>query len=133
MESNTRSGFDPAGPAPRREPAGTRGRRDLVGTPLFWLTIFVTMCAAIPFAVFPLARAWMGSATLLMWTCFFTANALISRRTHSVISAPVYLLAAIVLAGRALDLIEVQLWMVWLVGGGIIAANVSERLIGKYL
>ena len=108
-------------------------RRDLVGTPLFWLTIAVTMCAAIPFAIFPPARAWIGSATLLMWTCFFTANAVISRRTHSVISAPVYLLAGALLAGSALGLIEVQIWMVWLLGAGIIAANVSERIIGKYL
>jgi hypothetical protein len=104
-----------------------------VGTPLFWLTIVVTLCAAIPFAIFPLARAWIGAAALLMWTCFFTANAVMSRRTHSVISAPVYLLAALLLAGNALGLVEVQIWMVWLLGAGIIAANISERIVGKYL
>ena len=91
------------------------------------------MCAAIPFAIFPLARAWIGSAALLMWTSFFTANAVTSRRTHSVISAPVYLLAALLLAGSALGYVEVQIWMVWLLGAGIIAANLSERIFGKYL
>ena len=81
-------------------------------------------------------RAGRGSAApfLLMWTCFFTANAIRSRRTHSVISAPC------LSAGRrsfspvrASGLIEVQIWMVWVLGAGIIAANLSERFIGKYL
>ncbi len=108
-------------------------RRDLVGTPLFWLTIAVTVCVAVPFALFPTMRAWLGSAALLMWTCFFTANAVRSRRTHSVISAPVYLIAAALVAGNALGFVEVQIWMVWVIGAGIIAANLSERFFGKYL
>jgi hypothetical protein len=78
-------------------------------------------------------RPWLGLAVLLMWGCFFTANALRSRRTHSVISAPVYLLAAGLLAGNTLGAIAVDVWMVWLLGAGIIAANLSERFIGKYL
>jgi hypothetical protein len=113
--------------------AAERRRADLVGTPVFWLTIAVTLCALVPFAVFPRMRAWLGCAVLLMWTCFFTANAIRSRRLHSVISAPVYLLAAALLAGNAAGLIAVDIWMVWVLGAGIIAANLSERFLGKYL
>ncbi len=67
-----------------------RRHADLVGTPVFWLTIAVTLCALVPLGLFPRMRAWLGCAVLLMWTCFFTANAVRSRRTHSIISAPVY-------------------------------------------
>lgn len=110
------------------------GRRaDLIGTPVFWLTIAVTLCALVPFALFPPMRAWLGCAVLLMWTCFFTANAIRSRRLHSMISAPVYLLAAALLAGNAAGLIAVDIWMVWVLGAGIIAANLSERFMGRYL
>jgi hypothetical protein len=112
---------------------GARQRADLVGTTIFWATIGVTLCMAIPFAMLPSVRAWLACAVLLMWTCFFTANAFRSRRTHSVISAPVYLLAAAVLAGSASGLLEVEIWMVWMLGAGIIAANLSERFIGRYL
>lgn len=110
-----------------------RRRADLVGTPVFWLTIAVTLCTVAPFALFPVMRAWLGCAVLLMWTCFFTANAVRARRTHSIISAPVYLLAAALLAANARGLIEVEIWMVWVLGAGIITANLSERFIGKYL
>ena len=106
---------------------------DLVGTPVFWLTIAVTVCALLPFALFPIMRAWLGCAVLLMWACFFTANAVRSRRTHSVISAPVYLLSAALLAASASGLVTVDVWMVWVLGAGIIAANVSERIVGRYL
>ena len=106
---------------------------DLVGTTVFWLTIAVTVCALLPFALFPIMRAWLGCAVLLMWACFFTANAVRSRRTHSVISAPVYLLAAALLAANASGLVMVDVWMVWILGAGIIAANVSERIVGRYL
>ena len=68
-------------------------RADLVGAPVFW-DDRVTMCAGVPFALFRVMRPWIGCAILLMWFGFFTANAIRSRRTHSVISAPVYLLAA---------------------------------------
>jgi hypothetical protein len=110
-----------------------RRHADLVGTAAFWLTIAVTLCALVPVAVFPLMRAWLGCAVLLMWTCFFTANAMRSRRTHSVISAPVYLTAAALLAVNAWGLVAVDVWMVWLLGAGIIAANLSERFLGRYL
>jgi hypothetical protein len=110
-----------------------RQRADLVGGPVFWLTIAVTLCALVPFAMFRAMRAWLGCAVLLMWTCFFTANAIRSRRTHSIISAPVYLLAAALLAGNASGLVAVDVWMVWVLGAGIIAANLSERVIGRYL
>lgn len=120
--------------AERTGPAALKGRQaDLVGTPAFWLTIVVTLCALVPFALFPVMRAWLGCAVLLMWTCFFTANAVRSRRTHSTISAPVYLLAAALLAGNATGLIAVDVWMVWVLGAGIIAANLAERVLGKYL
>jgi hypothetical protein len=113
--------------------SGARRRADLVGTASFWATIGVTFCAAVPFALLPRLRPWLGCAVLLMWTCFFTANAVRSRRTHSVISAPVYLAAAAALGGTAAGLIQVDVWMVWLLGAGIIAANLSERVLGKYL
>lgn len=110
-----------------------RRRADLVGTPAFWLTIAVTLCALVPFAVLPLMRAGLGFALLLMWACFFTANAVRSRRTHSTISAPVYLTAAALLAGTAWGPLTVDVWMVWVLGAGVIAANLSERVFGKYL
>jgi hypothetical protein len=110
-----------------------RRQADLVGTPVFWLTIVVSLCALVPFALFPIMRAWLGLAVLSMWTCFFTANAIRSHRTHSIISAPVYLLAAALLAGNAWGLVAVDVWMVWLLGAGIIAANLSERFVGRYL
>lgn len=110
-----------------------RARADLVGTPVFWLTVAVTLCALVPFTVFPVMRAWLGCAVLLMWTCFFTANAVRARRMHSIVSAPVYLLAAALLAGSGAGLVEVQVWMVWVLGAGIIAANLSERFLGRYL
>lgn len=113
--------------------AAARRQADLVGTGAFWLTIAVTVCALVPFALFPVMRAWLGCAVLLMWTCFFTANAMRSRRTHSVISAPVYLLAAALLAGNAAGFVAVDVWMVWVLGAGIIAANLAERFLGKYL
>ena len=117
------------GPVVPRE----RQRADLVGTAPFWSAIGVTLCAVAPLIMFPRLRAWLGCALLLMWSCFFTANAVRSRRTHSVISAPVYLLAAAALAGTASGYLEVEIWMVWVLGGGIIAANLSERFLGKYL
>jgi hypothetical protein len=110
-----------------------RTRADLVGTSVFWLTIAVTLCALVPFFLFPIMRAWLAVAVLLMWACFFTANALRSHRTHSIISAPVYFLAAAMLACSAWGLIAVDVWMVWVLGAGIIAANLSERFVGKYL
>jgi hypothetical protein len=119
-----------------RVPGGrgdARAAADLVGTPVFWLTIAVTICALVPFSLFPSMRAWLAVAVLLMWACFFTANAVRSRRTHSIISAPVYLLAATMLACSASGLIAIDVWMVWALGAGIIAANLSERFVGKYL
>jgi hypothetical protein len=110
-----------------------RRRADLVGTPVFWLTMVVSVCALVPFGLFPAMRGWLGLAVLLMWGAFFTANAVRSRRTHSLISAPVYLLAAALLAGNTWGLIAVDVWMVWLLGAGIITANLSERFLGKYL
>lgn len=112
---------------------GAQGAQDLVGGPAFWLAIAITVCTAVPFALFPPMRTWLGCAVLTMWTCFFTANAIRSRRTHSVISAPVYLLAAALLAGTALGLVEVQIWMVWVLAAGILAANLGERFLGRYL
>ena len=113
--------------------ARASAQSDLVGTTSFWLTIAVTICTLVPFALFPVMRAWLGCAVLLMWACFFTANAVRSRRTHSVISAPVYLLATALLAANASGLVLVEVWMVWVLGAGIIAANLSERFLGKYL
>ena len=41
--------------------------------------------------------------------------------------------AWILLAATASGFVEVHIWMVWVIGAGIIAANLSERFIGKYL
>jgi hypothetical protein len=68
-----------------------------------------------------------------MWTVFSAANAIRSRRLHSIVSAPVYLAAAAALAGSAIGRLDVQLWMIWLLGAGVIAANMSERFFGRYL
>jgi hypothetical protein len=116
----------------RGVPANRR-RADLTGKAPFWLAIGVSFCAIVPFALFPRLRPWLGCALLLMWACFFTANAVLSRRTHSVLSAPVYALAAAALAGKATGYLEVEIWMVWVLGAGILAANLSERVLGKYL
>ena len=113
-------------------PDAARRQADLVGTSVFWLTIAITLCALVPFALFPIMRAGLGVAVLLVWACFFTANAVRSHRTHSIISAPVYLLAAALLASSAWGLVAVDVWMVWVLGAGIIAANLSERFVGKY-
>jgi hypothetical protein len=113
-------------------PAGRR-RADLTGKAPFWFALGVSLCGIVPFALLPRLRPWIGSALLLVWACFFTANAILSRRTHSVISAPVYVLAAAVLAGKATGYLEAEIWMVWLLGAGILAANLSERVLGKYL
>ena len=78
----TRGGRIPA--LMERVVPGSRQRADLVGTAVFWAAIGVTLCTAIPFALFPAMRAWLACAVLLMWTCFFTANAVRSRRTHSI-------------------------------------------------
>jgi hypothetical protein len=68
-----------------------------------------------------------------MWTAFSLANAIRSRRVHSIVSAPVYLSAAIALAGVAMGGIDVQIWMIWLLGAGIIAANLADRFLGRYV
>jgi hypothetical protein len=112
---------------------GARRRADLSGTPVFWAAIGLTLMTVVPFTFFPTMRTWLGCAVVLMWAAFFSTNAVRSRRTHSIISAPVYLLATIALAGKATSLIDIQIWMVWLLGAGIIAANLSERIFGKYL
>ena len=113
-------------------PAGRR-RADLTGKAPFWIAIGTSLCGIVPFALFPRARPWLGCVLLLMWAGFFTTNAIRSRRTHSVISAPVYVLAAAALAGKATGYLEVEIWMVWLLGAGILAANLAERVLGKYL
>ena len=112
---------------------GARRRADLVGTPIFFAAIGLTLMAVVPFTFFPTMRTWLGCAVVLMWAAFFSANAIRSRRMHSIISAPVYLLATLALAGKATNMIDIQIWMVWLLGAGIIAANLSERFFGKYL
>ena len=111
----------------------SRRRADLTGKAPFWFAIGVSIFGIVPFALLPRLRPWIGCALLLMWACFFTANAVVSRRTHSVLSAPVYVLAAAALAGKATGHLEVEIWMVWLLGAGILAANLSERVLGKYL
>lgn len=108
-------------------------RKDLIGAPIFWGAAIVTLIALMASFWFTSTKAWIGLGVLLMWTVFSIANALRTRRVHSIVSAPVYLAAAVALAGSATGRIDVQIWMIWLLGAGMIAANVSERFLGKYL
>jgi hypothetical protein len=104
----------------------------LIGSQTFWTAAVLTLVALLVSAFFRAARAWIGCAVLLMWCAISTVNAVRARRIHSLISAPVYLLAAIALAGSASGLIDVEVWLVWVLGGGLIAANLTERVMGKY-
>jgi hypothetical protein len=108
-------------------------KRDLIGRPIFWAAALATLACVLACFLLRSGRAWIGLGVLLMWTAFSLANAIRSRRVHSIVSAPVYLGAAVALAGSATGRIDVQIWMIWLLGAGMIAANLSERLFGKYV
>jgi hypothetical protein len=108
-------------------------RRDLIGGPLFWGGALATLACLVMSFFLRSGRAWVGVGVLLMWTAFSLINALRSRRVHSIVSTPVYLGAAVALAGTAIGRIDVQIWMIWLLGAGMIAANLSERLFRKYV
>jgi hypothetical protein len=108
-------------------------RRDLVGGPIFIGAALATLAGLVAAVIFKPERPWIGLGVLLMWTTFSMANAIRSRRLHSIVSAPVYLAAAAALAGSATGRIDVQIWMIWLIGAGVIAANVAERVFGKYV
>ena len=108
-------------------------RQDLVGGPLFWgAALFTLLCLVLSFFLRS-GRAWLGVGVLVMWTTFSLVNAIRSRRVHSIVSTPVYFGAAAALAGTAMGRIDVQIWMIWLLGAGMIAANLSERFFGKYV
>jgi len=107
--------------------------RDLVGGRVFWAAAGLSLLALVAAIQFRTARAWIGMAVLTMWALFSLTNAMRSRRVHSLVSAPVYFLGALMLAGAATGRIDVQIWMVWILAIGMIAANLSERFLGKYL
>ena len=107
--------------------------RDLIGGPIFWAAAGLTLAGLTAALLFGAGRAWIGCGVLAMWTGFSLANAVRSRRVHSIVSAPVYFLAAAALAGSATGRIDVQIWMIWLLAAGMIAANLSERVFGKYV
>lgn len=109
-----------------------RTERDLTGGPIYWGAVAATLAGLVGCFLFPGRRAWLGCGVLLIWTAFSLANGIRSHRVHSTVSAPFYLAAALVLAGVAAARIDVQIWMVWLLGGGMIAANLLERVFGKY-
>src|SRR5205823_2074705 len=115
-------------------PPDTRAstRRDLIGGPLFWGGALAT-AASLLGSFLSTGRAWVGAGVLLLWTAFSVVNAIRSRRVHSIVSAPVYFGAAVTLIGAAMGRIDVQIWMIWLLGAGIIAANLSERFFRKYV
>ena len=111
----------------------TKTRKDLIGGRAFWLAAAITLAAVIACVAIPRARGWIGSAVLLMWAVFSAVNAIRVRRVHSILATPVYLAAACAMAGSALGRIDVQVWLIWVLGGGILTANLSERMLGKYL
>ena len=115
-------------PATRRSTEG-----DLIGGALFWAAALTTLGCLVASFFLRSGRAWIGVGVLSMWTTFSLINAIRSRRVHSIVSLPVYLGAAVALAGSALGRVDVQIWMIWLLGGGMIAANLAERVFRKYL
>ena len=108
-------------------------QKDLIGGRLFWCAAGATLAGLIVAAAIRHSRAWIGLALLVMWTAFSLVNAVRARRVHSIVSAPVYFAAALVFAAVAAGRTDVQIWLIWLIGGGLIAANLSERLFGRYL
>ena len=42
----------------------SRSRADLVGAPVFWAALGVTLCAGVPFALFRVMRPWIGCAVI---------------------------------------------------------------------
>lgn len=110
-----------------------RTRRDLIGGPVYWGAAVATLGGLLTCLVLPGGRLWIGVGVLSIWTAFSIANAIRSRRVHSIVSAPVYLAAAVALAGSAMGRIDVQSWMIWVLGAGMIAANLSDRIFRKYV
>jgi hypothetical protein len=111
----------------------TSTSRDLIAGPVFWSATTATVVCLVACWLLPGRRTWIALGILLMWTAFSLANAIRSRRVHSIVSTPVYFGAALILAGAAIGRIDVQLWMIWLLGAGMIAANLSERIFGRYV
>jgi len=107
--------------------------RDLVGGRLFWAASVVSLGGLVAAFLLRAYRGWIGFAVFGIWTLFSVANALGARRIHSIVSAPVYLVAALLSAGAATGRIDVQIWMIWLLAAGLVAANLAERFLGKYL
>ena len=104
-----------------------------MGTPLFWLTIAVTVCAAVPFALFPThARVAGQRGTADVDLLFHRQRRAIAPDAFGDLGAGVSARRRRCSRAARSGLIEVQIWMVWVLGAGIIAANLSERFIGKY-
>jgi hypothetical protein len=108
------------------------GANDLIGRPIFWAAAVFTLVGLVAALVFEAERGWLGLGVLVMWTAFSLANAIRARRVHSIVSTPVYFAAAAALAGSATGRLDVHMWMIWVLAAGMIAANVSERVFGKY-
>src|SRR5262245_59952048 len=103
---------------------------DLTGGRLFRAAAVMTLGGLLAAAWFRPARIWIALALFATWTAFSVVNALRSRRLHSMLSAPVYLAATLVVAGAAAGRIDVQIWMVWMLGAALVGANLAERLMG---
>ncbi len=108
-------------------------RRDLIGTRWFWAAALLTLLLLLLALAAREARVWIALGVLVMWTAFSVVNAIASRRLHSIVSAPVYFGALCLVAASAAGRLDIEVWMVWLLGGGVIAANLSERVFSKYL
>lgn len=112
---------------------GRRAQNDLIGTSVFWLAAAATLVALVICVFWRAERLWLGFAIMLMWSGFSALNAIRCRRVHSIVSMPIYLLAAAAFGLRAASGIDVQNWFIWILACGILVASLSERLLGKYL
>jgi hypothetical protein len=110
-----------------------RTSTDLIGGRFFWASALATLASLVACIFVRSERAWIGLGVLSIWTAFSLVNAIRSHRVHSIVSAPVYFAAAVVVFGAAMGRIDVQAWMIWVLCGGILAANLGERIFGRYL
>ena len=100
---------------------------------MFWLAAAITLAALLAWVLWHIGRLWLGAGVLLMWSAFSVVNAIRCGRTHSIITAPIYLLGAASLTLDALGFVDTRDWLPWVLVCGLLLANVAERPFGRYL